>query len=105
MSAIARLLRHIREWRAVLKEENRRGSWRGMLKAILSGGVTLRAWRRRMRVCLKCPVFDGELRRCRSYWPREAGCGCYTVWLAKTRRPYAKGCWGRTFVGDDFGWE
>jgi hypothetical protein len=101
-------LRHLREWRAVLKEELREGSALKMLRAICTGRVSPRVWRRRMRTCLKCPIYDRELRRCRGpvfvAGTPAPGCGCYVVYTALTKRPYPAGCWGRQWVAHDFGW-
>jgi hypothetical protein len=109
-TALRRFRRHVREWRAVLKENWQPLTWRTWLKmvrALFSGRVPPQVWRRRARTCNGCFLFDRELRRCAGPWVngKPSGCGCYIPWLLHTRRPYAKGCWGRTYVGDDVGWE
>ncbi len=103
-------MRHVVEWsRAVAASRGLTarawvkmvvGSW-----SMVRGGVDRREFRRRGRVCVRCPVYDRELRRCAGPWVggRATGCGCYLPWMLKTR-PYPKGCWGRQYVGDDFGW-
>lgn len=101
-------LRHLREWRAVLREEFREGSVLKMIRAICTGRVSLRTWRQRMRICARCPIYDRELRRCRGpvFVPDTPppGCGCYVVFTALTKRPYPAGCWGRSALGPSFGW-
>lgn len=98
--------RHLREWLAVLKEERRQARLWPMVRALCTGRVSFRVWRRRMRTCARCPIYDRELRRCRGPVLNgvETGCGCYVVFLALTRRPYPLGCWGRQVVGPGFGW-
>lgn len=109
-SMLARQVRHFREWQAVLAEEGRTVSrWsmvKAMVRAVLSGGTSLRVWNRRMRICRRCPIYDRELRRCRGplIGGVRPGCGCYVPFSAKTRRPYEDGCWGRTHLGHPFGW-
>lgn len=102
-------MRHVREWRAVLAEEGQAVTWRTwlkMLRGALSWPVSARIWRRRARVCLKCPIYDHELRRCRGPWfkGKPTGCGCYVPWVMRVRRPYPSGCWGRQFISLSFGW-
>ena len=100
--------RHLREWRAVLKEELRQGSFLKMARAVMTGRVSPRTWKRRMRTCRKCPIYDRELRRCRGPVFRAdqaaAGCGCYVVFNALAKAPYPAGCWGRAALGPSFGW-
>jgi hypothetical protein len=120
MKTVKRFIHHMLEWREVLAVERFAGenpSKLTMFGHVLRGVVTQRVWRRRMRVCLKCPVFNHELRQCRASWPmlagatQKLGCGCYVVFLAKVNAPYTsvdgtrKGCWGRAMMGGTFGWE
>ena len=57
-------------------------------------------WRRRMRRCYRCPVFNRALRQCRPQVPpgadpepfRKIGCGCFTPALAYFAPPSYK-CW------------
>jgi hypothetical protein len=104
--AVNRHLRHYREWQAVLAEEGRTVSRWSMVRAVRSGGTSQRVWRRRMKICRRCPIYDRELRRCRGpvIGGVKPGCGCYVPFSAKTRRPYEDGCWGRTHLGYPFGW-
>lgn len=83
------------EWQAVLKKEHRKGSWKGMLKAILSGPVPRRVWQSRMRICLKCPIYNPTLKQCRCPIRgfEHMGCGCYAPFEAMWSAPYPKGCW------------
>jgi hypothetical protein len=97
----------IDEWRATLLRERKTASLLAMLAALASGPVDRATWRRRIqRGCMQCPIYDRQRKACRSPFPawRHLGCGCYVPFLAMTRSPYAKGCWGRTVVGGDFGW-
>jgi len=99
-------LARIDQWRATLLRERKTASLFAMLAALASGPVSAVAWRRRMKTCSKCLIYDRERKVCRSPLPayKHLGCGCYVPFLALTRRPYAKGCWGRTVVGGPFGW-
>ena len=110
---LSRETRHLREWLAVLRENDTEVTWRTWARMV-TGAVQMvlrpvgRAeFVRRARVCVRCPVFDRELRRCRGPWVggKPTGCGCYLPWFLRIRRPYARGCWGREVVGGDFGWE
>lgn len=99
-------LRHFRKWRAVLREEAKTAKVLPMLRALLTGRTSLRVWRRRVRTCRGCPIYDRELRRCRGpvFNGVASGCGCYVPYLALTKRPYPAGCWGRAALGGSFGW-
>ena len=103
-----KLLRQFREWRRLLEEEHypRFALWK-MLRAILTGPVEARTFRRRARVCLRCPLYHKPLRQCSgpTFKGNRTGCGCYIPWLLRVRRPYPDGCWGRQFVGGRFGWK
>jgi len=102
--------RHMNAWLAVLREERHSISPITLMRAVFSGRVSSEQWKRRMAVCRRCPIFDRTMMRCRG--PRvngvDLGCGCYVPFLAKTRAPYrgvgGKGCWGRSVVGQRFGW-
>lgn len=103
-------VRHVREWRAVLKENGARVTWRTwlkMLRGVIGIPISARVWRRRARTCRGCMLYDRELRRCAGPWldGKPTGCGCYLPWLLRVRRPYPKGCWGRQYIADNFGWE
>lgn len=98
--------RRIREWIILLRRERANGiPWWGLVKAILTGPVPRTVWRRRMRICHQCPVFDPYHKACRPIDPdyRHLGCGCYTPFSALTARPYKEGCWGRTMMAN-IGW-
>jgi hypothetical protein len=87
----------LREWWAVVKEEKElTGSWPNlfkMLRRLFRGRVGNEIWRSRLTICSKCPIFDGELRRCRgpavpprrpirgavARWHDEAGITWYEV--------------------------
>jgi hypothetical protein len=57
-------------------------------------------WRRRMRVCFNCPIYDPSLKRCRPERDSDLGCGCYVPFSNLVQRD----CWGRITVGKDWGW-
>jgi hypothetical protein len=38
--------------------------------------VTPERWRRRMRACSRCPIYNRETKQCRSDVPVRLGCGC-----------------------------
>jgi len=57
-------------------------------------------WRRRYRICLKCPIFDYELRRCRPFDNSKRGCGCYVPFS----NVFYDVCWGRKAYGKAVGW-
>ena len=71
-----------RQWKEVLDEERRSASLVSLLAkmawTLLRGRlVSRKEWRRRMRICHRCPIFGAELRRCRPY-EGGPGCGCWT---------------------------
>lgn len=102
-------IRHVHEWMTVLRETEELGlrAWLKMVRGLASGWVGKREWRRRARTCVRCPLYDRELRRCHGPFVggRRTGCGCYLPWMLRVRRLYPLGCWGRQFVGGNFGWE
>lgn len=108
------------QWRAVMAREERDLTFLARLRLrakllrlgleillVPSRRIPREVWRRRLRVCRQCPVFDRSLRRCRPWDGHPAGCGCFTPFLALVKRPYPKGCWGREFVPAEqgIGWE
>ena len=64
------------------------------------GGKERREWQRRYRVCLKCPLFDAQLKRCKPFDASERGCGCYVPFS----NLFYDECWGRMNYGSPFGW-
>jgi hypothetical protein len=99
-------LARLDEWLAVLRRERRTVSAMAILGALASGGVQAATWRRRIRTCMTCPIYDRRTKACRSPFPayRHLGCGCYVPFLARTKEPYPNGCWGRAVMGPPFGW-
>ena len=101
--------RRLREWLVALREEKRtagRLPWLTMVQAIASGTVPRSVWRRRIRTCRTCPLFNAKFRTCRGL-PKEIehmGCGCYIPFEALAAEPYEGGCWGRAAIGEHFGW-
>lgn len=92
------------EWAEVLKEEQRSKTFWGkaalgltLLRAALRlGRVNRKEWRRRMRVCRKCPIFGPGLKRCRRYSASKMGCGCYTPFAALA----LEHCWAFEHLSD-----
>jgi hypothetical protein len=94
--------KRISEWRTVLAQKGVKVSIFALARAVLSGPVPPDVWRDRMRVCLRCPVYNRELKRCGRLvvdgnYHRQLGCLCYTPFLALTAAPYSPdgGCWAR----------
>lgn len=105
------------DWKSTMDREGRSLSLLGiaslwfkvLLSATRTGGVTRKEWRRRMRICRACPLFDPSLRRCRPFDGSKLGCGCFVPFMALTKTPYRSetrsGCWGRVFLNQhDVGW-
>lgn len=93
----------INEWWAILRLEGRSEGVVALLSMIHKAfrfGVTRAEWRTRMRVCIKCPIYNSNLRQCRPTSHRKMGCGCYTPFLAMTKGE----CWGKTHT-ENLGWE
>lgn len=69
------------------------------------GGVDRVTWRRRMRHCPKCPLYDRGLHRCRPFTGSEFGCGCFVPFLAMVPLPYPEGCWADAYLSGQLeGW-
>lgn len=97
------------QWRETVRAEGRRLTWWGKLvlawhmvrSALGLGRVKRKEWRRRMRVCAKCPVYDRVNKRCRPYPGSEAGCGCSVFLIALTE----KHCWATENAPEEkWGW-
>jgi len=101
-------MKMILEWMEVMRVE-RVSLWKvvGMVWVFRTGVVWRKEEReRRVGVCGRCPLYNGVMRQCRPFPGHRLGCGCYVPLLVWVRRPYEKGCWGRSFVGiEGFGWE
>lgn len=95
--------KRLSEWRTVLAAKGVKVSTWALVRAVLSGPVPADVWRNRIRVCLRCPVYNRELKTCHNVVPdgRVIGCGCYVPFKALTAAPYRLGCWGRE-VSKDF---
>lgn len=100
-----------RQWLVVVRREGKRHSLVDFIRMVLlmgwralHVGVNRPDYRRRIKACHKCDLFDPELKRCRPYDGSKLGCGCFCPFVALVRKPYPKGCWGRQFIADDFGW-
>jgi hypothetical protein len=64
--------------------------------------VSRALWRRRMRTCLRCPLFEPGTYRCAALVGfREMGCGCSMPVKALFKKST---CWGRDH-GFEYGWE
>ena len=75
-------------------------------RAVLSGPVPPEVWRRRMRICAKCPVYDIADKACMKRLPNQTviGCSCYCPFLALTAAPYKEGGFARAIGVVDEGW-
>lgn len=97
----------MREWVKVVRVEGL--TWRkvmGMVWVMRRGVVGWRRSRRRLEVCRRCPIYNGVLKQCRPFPGHRLGCGCYVPLLVWVRKPYEKGCWGRSYVKvEGIGWE
>lgn len=101
-------LKRYREWAQLVRREGRPLGWTQRAKLarrlILAGlglgnHVSRKTWRRRMRICHSCVLFDKSLHRCRPYDGSEFGCGCSTWLVGLMKAPYQDGCWGMPAVG------
>lgn len=87
-------VKRVDQWLEVLEEEShqmdRRAWWNMMLagaRVALVHPVPDFEFRRRMRICRACPVYDREMKRCRPYTGSPDGCGCYVPFKALDNRP------------------
>lgn len=97
--------KRIREWLAVIRAADMQPSYAKMLWMFLCGlpGLSRARFRRRMRTCLRCAVYDEKLRRCfMIHEGKNYGCGCATLPLTLFSN---KPCWARERLGKDFGWD
>ncbi|MFA5378648.1 MAG: hypothetical protein WC455_23035 [Dehalococcoidia bacterium] len=66
------------------------------LSAIINGRLPPEIAKARYRICVRCPVFDPKLRRCRNIYDGEyLGCGCYMPFKVSANKPGEK-CWARS---------
>jgi hypothetical protein len=88
------------EWLMVMYYEIGWTAFKGVLRGLLElrkHKVGKAEWFRRMRVCMKCPIYNARLRSCRT---GSMGCGCYVPFSNLVK----KECWGREKYGESFGW-
>lgn len=89
--------KRLKQWKAVLDEEGRTMGWRDWWHMtcealrVIEEPVTSDTFKRRLRTCNKCPLYDKELRRCRPYTGSDYGCGCFVPYAAQSPSP----CWLR----------
>ncbi len=99
-------LSHWRQWLEVLAEEGRSRSWWSILRAILptlsQGTVSRREYRRRLRACRRCVLWDATLRRCRPLSGSPLGCGCYMPLKAAAKKAR---CWLKQAGVNELGWD
>ena len=86
------------QWLEVLEEESRTMTARTWYHLFVAGltvavrhPVQSAEFKRRIRICSRCPVYDKEMKRCRPYTGSPDGCGCYVPFKALDSRP----CWIR----------
>ena len=108
-------LERFRQWWEVIQEGSRgvgvagwvrmvvgmvKVAWRG--RSVVRRGCVMAEWRRKMRVCRVCPVFDRTLRRCGPWSGAPTGCGCWVPLLAL----FDGRCWADEHVPEEgIGWE
>lgn len=106
---ISKLRQRYREWWEVLREEGAsmpplRRAWMLILltwHALKLFRRTDTEWRRKIRHCHGCILYDKMLKRCRPYTGSLLGCGCYVPYMAKVK----KHCWGKENLPDEgIGW-
>lgn len=92
--------KRIAEWRAVMARKEIKVSARVLFHALLSGPVPPDVWRDRIRTCLRCELYNAELKACHRQLQdgRIVGCGCYVPFKAFTANPYGDGCWGHSIA-------
>jgi hypothetical protein len=80
-------------------------SWLTLVRALLTGPVPAHVWRTRVYTCLRCELYNRELKACfkRLSDGRTVGCGCYIPLKAFTANPYGDGCWGHSLTSN-IGW-
>lgn len=97
MKILGLKLSRYRQWREVLREELRVLTIMGKLrlgadiaKVILNkpaSNSVSKLWRRRMKKCYRCPLFDRGLRRCGPWTGSPLGCHCWMP-LAALFKPH-----------------
>lgn len=101
--------KRLTQWAVVVRwsrGKDGRVPWMNMLLAILSGPVPRSVWRQRIRTCLHCPLYRGDLRACSSTHPDFMGLGCHcnTTMLALFAEPYPGGCIAKYWGDETIGW-
>ena len=81
-----------------------RPNWLGLIREAFGGTSSRAVWRYRMRRCIRCPLYDATVKRCRPYEGSALGCACYCPLIALF---YRHPCWGRIHLPDepDVGWD
>ena len=106
-----------RQWRKAVEDELGGLGWGNRLSLLLEmANVALWAivgqrryperrvmWRRKLKRCRVCPIYDRVNRRCRPYHGSKLGCGCYVPYLALLKDR----CWGDVHFSTegDIGWK
>jgi len=117
MSLFGLKITRLWQWERAVQDELGRLGWREKLDLFLEmGKVAVRAtvgqrsyaerrsrFRKKIRRCMKCPIYDRVSRRCRPYWGSPLGCGCYVPYLAILKDQ----CWGDIHFSEeeDVGWK
>lgn len=98
----------MRQWLSVMKtvKESRIALWAKLLLHIPKMRVSKPTWKRRMRVCNKCPIYHPLNKTC-GHDPdiSSVGCGCYMPFKAAST---SATCWARDNAliinGEHLGW-
>ncbi len=104
------------DWEITIEDELGAVLWRDKLNIILSiikvaGRAILRPrkatadrkeWRRRMKCCYRCPVYNKRRQRCRPFTGSVLGCGCYMPYAALLKET----CWADDNMPEEhIGWK
>ena len=86
--------KRVDQWLEVLDEESVHMTKRDWWNMLVAGmrvtalrPVKSAEFKRRIRICNQCPVYDKELKRCRPYTGSPEGCGCYVPFKALDSHP------------------
>ena len=101
-------MRYLEWWAVVVEEGQHMGILRRLwmlltltLHALKLFGRTDKEWRRKIRICHRCILYDKWMKRCRPFTGSELGCGCYVPYMAKAK----KHCWATENVPKEgIGW-
>lgn len=104
-------LSRMREFKRVLEAEEAGLAERLTLAVLALRGKQVQEIeaRARYKVCLRCPIYNKELKACRQKFidgdhEVYVGCGCYVPFKV-TAMPEGSGCWGWKASAGRIGWK